>query len=877
MSSRSRHTGRHYASGSAKRKAKNEKKEKNEAVLSKTRKLNEYFNVESEVTESTESKSENTEVASHCSTYNSGITNVSDEAKFSISDAVVEETAIPINLAISCSSQREVKSTDSPLDLESSCSNQKVVDGILLLDSNVTTVSSQKENESKTYSNDIGEWPSNFDRDYWIEKGSSELQHMNSDFLSSKKIYENENKPRFCHKSCFTYKHKLTNKTHVRDWLCYSETKGRLFCFVCKVTNSDSSSPRFTKYGLDDWKNAHNLLTRHEESTEHRKAIISLLNLKNKKTRVDSQLVSQIETEQKYWRLLLKRIIAVIKFLAERGLAFRGSNEIVGSPHNGNYLGLLELIAQFDAFLAQHIQNHANKGKGHTSYLSKTTCEEFIHLIASSILDLSHVDQLTLIVRYVLPSGPVERFVKFLDMEGHTAEQLAQSLLDFLNESGIDIKDCRGQSYDNASNMSGKYIGLQARIKKINKYAEYIPCLAHSLNLVAKCAADCCTEALLFFDFIENLYTFFSASTYRWSRLTNALKDTTSKIPILKRLSDTRWSARADATKALLCGFITIKQVLEDISNNMDQKAECRNKAYGLVSTMNKLETGIMTITWNGILERLQATSASLQSSDQDLNTGYALYESLYGYIQAMRSTFSDIEARAKDLTNCEEYQQQTSRRIKRNTKYDHFSGSSTPDDFVENRTPGQRFEFEVFIVIIDNVMSALTQRMKAYHKITSVFGVFRQLKSLTTKEILEKSSIMVSAYEDDLENSLGGELVQFAELLKTDVATVIDSKKQEPLEQQFYKLLLNNSIESSFPNLEIALRIYLSLMITNCSGERSFSTLKRIKNELRNTMGQERLNHLTLLNIEHDLLKEVDIESVISKFAHIKSRKVYL
>ncbi|GBP20614.1 Zinc finger MYM-type protein 1 [Eumeta japonica] len=238
-----------------------------------------------------------------------------------------------------------------------------------------------------------------------------------------------------------------------------------------------------------------------------------------------------------------------------------------------------------------------------------------------------------------------------------------------------------------------------------------------------------------------------------------------------------------------------------------------------------------MTITWNGILERLQATSASLQSSDQDLNTGYALYESLYGYVQAMRSTFSDIEARAKDLTNCEEYQQQSSRRIKRNTKYDHFSGSTTFDDgFVENQTHGQHFEV--------------------------------QLKFLTTEEILEKSSNMVSAYEDDLENSLGGELVQFAELLKTDVAIVIDSKKQEPLEQQFYKFLINNSLGSCFPNLEIALRIYLSLMITNCSGERSFSTLKRIKTELRNTMGQERLNHLTLLNIEHDLLKEVDIEN---------------
>ena len=67
-------------------------------------------------------------------------------------------------------------------------------------------------------------------------------------------------------------------------------------------------------------------------------------------------------------------------------------------------------------------------------------------------------------MRYVLPSGPVDIFVRFLDMESHTAEQLAQSLLDFLNENGINIKDCRGQSYDNASTMSGKYSGLQARI-----------------------------------------------------------------------------------------------------------------------------------------------------------------------------------------------------------------------------------------------------------------------------------------------------------------------------------------------------------------------------------------------------------------------------
>ena len=52
-------------------------------------------------------------------------------------------------------------------------------------------------------------------------------------------------------------------------------------------------------------------------------------------------------------------------------------------------------------------------------------------------------------------------------------------------------------------------------------------------------------------------------------------------------------------------------------------------------------------------------TSASLQSSDQDLNTACALYEFLNGYI-AMQSTFSYIEQTARGLTECENYQQQT-------------------------------------------------------------------------------------------------------------------------------------------------------------------------------------------------------------------------
>jgi hypothetical protein len=63
-------------------------------------------------------------------------------------------------------------------------------------------------------------------------------------------------------------------------------------------------------------------------------------------------------------------------------------------------------------------------------------------------------------------------------------------------------------------------------------------------------------------------------------------------------------------------------------------------------------------------------------------------------------------------------------------------------------------------------------------------------------------------------------------------------------------------------------------MMITNCSGERSYSKLNLIKKELRTTMSQKRLNTLSLMSIEHELLSSLDYENVIETFANEKVRK---
>ena len=59
------------------------------------------------------------------------------------------------------------------------------------------------------------------------------------------------------------------------------------------------------------------------------------------------------ELESKYWREVLRR---------GHGSALRGHDEITGSCHNGNFLGLIELLSKVDPFLATLCKNMEIKG-----------------------------------------------------------------------------------------------------------------------------------------------------------------------------------------------------------------------------------------------------------------------------------------------------------------------------------------------------------------------------------------------------------------------------------------------------------------------------------------------------------------------------------
>ena len=88
---------------------------------------------------------------------------------------------------------------------------------------------------------------------------------------------------------------------------------------------------------------------------------------------------------------------------------------------------------------------------------------------------------------------------------------------------------------------------------------------------------------------------------------------------------------------------------------------------------------------------------------------------------------------------------------------------------------------------------------------------------------------------------------------------------------------LLDNNLQSSFPNTVKLLKILITTPMTSAEAERCFSALKRIKTFLRATMLNERLTALAMISMENELISNMEDfnEKVIQYFASSKNRRM--
>ena len=196
------------------------------------------------------------------------------------------------------------------------------------------------------FSNDAAQWTEITKdlRHYWASNGPKECQRWTSLYNQSAREFKEKGRIKIRYFSESLLHRKMPDGEKIkREWLLYSPSTGKVFCFYCKLFESTNHSSMFSNKGFDDWKHPE-LIHVHERSSAHFESIQSCRRWKTKLGLIHSQHQKQIQKEEAYWGRVLSRVIEVVKFLGERGLALRGSSHIIGNSGNGNFLGIMELI-----------------------------------------------------------------------------------------------------------------------------------------------------------------------------------------------------------------------------------------------------------------------------------------------------------------------------------------------------------------------------------------------------------------------------------------------------------------------------------------------------------------------------------------------------
>ncbi|XP_022854323.1 zinc finger MYM-type protein 1-like, partial [Olea europaea var. sylvestris] len=175
---------------------------------------------------------------------------------------------------------------------------------------------------------------------------------------------------------------------------------------------------------------------------------------------IDKSVQEQINRDREHWRQVLLRIISVAKSLAENNLTFRGDNEKIYQENNGIFLSMIQMIAEFDPVMQEHVRRIKNK-EIHYHYLGYKIQNELILMLA----DRSYKEQMSILLRCVdISASPVkveEFFLGFLLGDDTLGKGLFDELVDVLNNLELDIDNVRNQGYDNGANMKGQHKGVQ--------------------------------------------------------------------------------------------------------------------------------------------------------------------------------------------------------------------------------------------------------------------------------------------------------------------------------------------------------------------------------------------------------------------------------
>lgn len=643
-------------------------------------------------------------------------------------------------------------------------------------------------------------------------------------------------------------------------WICGCEILNLLYCFPCILFYNPAATgvdPNWARTGIKDLHHLPAKIKKHESSRGHINACtaFALLGNANIMTQLNSayrQHVIDHNEKVRKNRYILKRIICCVKFCSAFELALRGHDESEESGNRGIFRELVDFSAELDVTLREHLQN-ATVFKGTSKIIqndildcmldvckeeicSQIKKSEFLSVQCDETTDVTNWCQLVLIFRYVYDGNVHENFWGFKRVKDKSAMGLQKCIEEEIDPLILETpQKLIAQTYDGANVMSGAVGGVQAYVKIKYPCAHYVHCYAHQLNLLMQKAASQHAKVRVFFNNLSAIPAFFSNSSNRGDVLEEVVN---RRLP---RVAVTRWNYNIRTVKSVFENREKLIEVFEEIEEKC-LRSTTSNEASGLRRALEDPEFMFWLTFFHKLLPHVDILYNQIQSRNKD---SIQLQSDLQNFEKCVRNVRNDTDAIQR---NIEENFHSTKRR-RRNE-----------EDDVQRSV----YAKEVCDVIVSQMKDRFSYR--GHLQAAELFNteLFTKFAKVFPVDLL---NTVCSAYPFLCKIRLKTELEVIYS--RPDFGQVIGA-------MNFLSLMLQNNLTETFPEAIKLLKVILTTPMTTAESERCFSTLKRIKTFLRNTMGNDRLSALAMMSINKNLVQDIDNfeEKVLEKFISMKDRR---
>ena len=664
-------------------------------------------------------------------------------------------------------------------------------------------------------------------------------------------------------------------------WLEYDQEKNEASCFTCKNFLRESN------FQFSTWGDLRRL-KKHQKSKSHEQSMVAWIASKSKrKNEVLTQLKTKKAEEIEQNRAYLKTIVESLTFVAKQNIAIRSKNDDrtdVGNSsdtNRGNFLELLNLRCRdipwlqtkMDLFLKKHHQWTSPEIQNEIlSIVAKFVLDHIISevqaagpysVIADETSDISNMEQVSLYLRYVKDGEIHESFIGFVEAESTTGLSLFKLIKDILMGHSLNLNDLVGQGYDGASNMSSERVGVAGLMLQEAPRAIYIHCYGHQVNISTQKSMTSVKAFRNCLGTVQEIYNFIEASPKRHTVFKRIQEDRNENELHLKSQSKTRWANRKEATKNLLKRLSAVLQTLFTID---ERDPKLTSKCNGLIASILSFEFIFSLEIVNDVLHLIDGLSTHLQSVNMDVSSAQILAE---GTIEALRrdiceNNFSGVWDRATAKSN---ELKQILGNLDPELLSQHPSISFKEPVLPRNSTytdVKSYYREELHNKGIQQSVIELEARFNKPHQ---------NIICALTKVVMEPNKTNIDAEIDIVSDFYGIDKPSLISGRKI-VATTIELQKKEEVLSATYKLvkwLHEEGIGTILPSYQAAVAILGAIPATSCSAERSFSALRRIKTYLRNSMKEERLSNVAILNIERKTTNFIEMnhmDDIIDKFA---------